>query len=50
MESKQVQCMTPEDLKAEIDLIITADSPTFIHVVEMASARTHFIIIWIAGP
>lgn len=47
MQSKIVQCLTPQDLKAEIDLIIAADNPTFMHVVEMASARTHFVIIWI---
>ena len=47
MKSKVVQCLTPQDLKAEIDLIIAADTPTFMQVVEMASARTHFVIIWI---
>jgi hypothetical protein len=46
MQTKVVQCMKPEDLKAELDLIIVADSPTFIHVVEMSSARTHFVIVW----
>lgn len=46
MKTKVVMCLKPEDLKAELDLIITADAPTFIHVVEMASARTHFIICW----
>ena len=47
MKSKIVQCLTPQDLKAEIDLIITADTPTFMHVVEMSSARTHFVIVWL---
>lgn len=46
MKTKKVQCLTPDELKAEIDLIISADSPTFIQVVEMYSARTHFVIIW----
>jgi hypothetical protein len=50
METKVVQCLTPQDLKTELDLIIAADEPTFIHVVEMASARTHFVICWIPGP
>lgn len=47
MMSKVVQCMTPLELKAEIDLIIAADTPTFMQVVELASARTHFVIIWL---
>lgn len=47
MKTKIVQCMTPQDLKAELDLIIAADTPTFIQVVEMQSARTHFVIVWL---
>lgn len=47
MKTKIVQCLTPDALKAELDLIIAADTPTFIHVVEMASARTHFVICWL---
>lgn len=47
MQSKIVQCFTPQDLKAEIDLIIAADTPTFIHVIEMISARGSFVICWI---
>lgn len=47
MQSKIVQCQTPAELKAEIDAIIAA-TPTvaFLHVVELASARTHFVIVW----
>lgn len=47
MQSKVVQCLTPDDLKAQIDLIIAADSPTWMSVVEMQSARTHFVILWV---
>lgn len=47
MKSKVVQCLTPQDLKAQVDLIITADAPTFMHITEMQSARTHFLIVWI---
>lgn len=47
MQSKIVQCLTPAELKLEVDLIITADTPTFMQIVEMASARTHYIIIWV---
>ena len=47
MQSKVVQCFTPQDLKAEIDLIIAADTPTWMNVVEMISARGSYVILWI---
>ncbi len=46
MKTKKVMCLRPEDLVAEINFIIATDNPTFMQVVEMQSARTHFIIIW----
>lgn len=47
MQSKIVHCTTPAELKAEIDIIVAATpAVAFIHVVELASARTHFVIIW----
>lgn len=40
------QASTPEILKTKLDAIIAANpGMTFIHVVEMQSARTHFIVI-----
>jgi hypothetical protein len=47
MQSKIVQCLTPQDLKAQVDLIIAADAPTWMQITEMHSARTHFIILWV---
>lgn len=47
MQSKIVQCVTPQELKAEVDAIIAATpAVAYLHVVELSSARTHFVIIW----
>lgn len=46
MTTVTIQASTPTDLKEKLDAIITANPTlTFIHVVEMQSARTHFIVI-----
>lgn len=47
MQTKVVQAFTPQDLKAQLDLIIAVDTPTFISVVEMLSARGSYVIIWL---
>lgn len=44
MQTKTVQCARPEDLQAQVDLIIAADAPTFMQVVQ--TVKSFYLIIW----
>lgn len=46
MNTVIIQALTPQVLKEKLDELILAESPTFIQVVEMQSARTHFVVIY----
>jgi len=46
MQSKTVQASTPDALKLEVDLIIAADTPTFMQVTALAN-KSFYLIIWI---
>lgn len=44
MQTKIIQATDPAELKAELDLIIAADSPTFMHVIP--TTKSNYVVIW----
>lgn len=44
MKSKLIQAESPAELKAEVDAIILADTPTFMHITP--AGKSYYLIIW----
>lgn len=44
MKSKLIQAEGPAELKAEVDAIILADVPTFMHIAP--AGKSYYLVVW----